>query len=267
MTEAPVSSVRVGRAVTFLRALYDEVKESNVPFMAASIAYYAFVSLLPLLVLAFMLATVVGGELLADYVVRLTASYLSPTGQQLLVESLTRASGRVELSLATLAVFLWATLRVFRGLDVAFSVLYDTHGSGGVLDQLLDGVVVLVALGLAIAGSVAVFVLVSALPTLPFSGIVDKVLLVAFLTVVFLPMYYFFPDADLSVGEVLPGAVVGAVGWTALQMGFRVYVNMSGQMELYGVIGGIILLVTWLYFGALVVLLGATVNVVVRRRP
>lgn len=56
--------------------------------------------------------------------------------------------------------------------------------------------------------------------------------------------------------------MVAVVGWTLLEVGFEIYVRMSSTAELYGVVG-IILLVTWLYVGALVVLFGATVNAVV----
>jgi membrane protein len=37
---------------------------------------------------------------------------------------------------------------------------------------------------------------------------------------------------------------------------------MTSASELYGVIGGVILFITWLYFGAVIILLGAATNVV-----
>lgn len=266
MSLTPVSSTRLDWTVAFLRDLYGEVRDSNVPFMAGSIAYSAFVSLLPLLVLALLVATAVGGQRVAELVVTLTEQYLSPAGQQLLADSLTRASEQAELSVLTVAVFLWATLRVFRGLDTAFSILYDTGRGEGLLHQLRDGAVVFASLMIAFAGTIAVNPLFNRLPPFPVPGVLETVSLVVFLLFAFLPMYYVFPDASLSVGDVLPGVVVAAVGWTALEIGFEFYVVISSKTELYGVIGGIILLVTWLYLGALVVLLGATVNAVLTKR-
>lgn len=262
MTELPVSSPRIDRTVSFLQEFYEEAKRSNVSFMAGSLAYSAFVSLFPLLLLLIIAATVVGGEAFADYVVGLTESYLSPSGQQLIVDSLTKANQRAQVSVLTLVVFLWASLRVFRGLDIAFSILYQTGEKGGLLDQVKDGLVVLTALTLALFGSIAIWVALATVPNLPLGPVLVELLLVPFLTLVFLPMYYVFPDTDLSLREVIPGAVVAAVGWTGLQAGFQFYVAVSDKTELYGVIGGVILIVTWLYFGALIVLVGATVNVV-----
>ncbi len=85
-------------------------------------------------------------------------------------------------------------------------------------------------------------------------------MLVGGLTIAFLPMYYFFPDVDVSVREVLPGVLVAAVGWAALQSLFQVYVALSSSSDSAGPIGAILLLLTWLYFGGLILLVGAVVN-------
>jgi len=88
----------------------------------------------------------------------------------------------------------------------------------------------------------------------------------AFLAVVFLPMYYLLPEPDIGLREALPGAAIAAVGWTLLQAGFQVYAASAGQFQVYGVIGGILLLVTWLYLAAVVVVVGGVVNVVLAGR-
>ena len=264
MSELTYASGQVTRLAEFLRSLYREVRDSNVPFMAGSIAYSAFVSLFPLLLLGVIAASAIGGEAFARYVVGLVEGYLTPSGQEALIESLTRANRRAQVSVFTLVVFLWATLRVFRGLDIAFSILYGTGGKYSLLDQVKDGLIVFTALAVAIAGMVSLLVFTPGFSNVlpfPFLG---ALLLVVFLTVVFLPMYYVFPDVDVTVGEILPGAVVAAVGWAILQQGFQIYVSLSDKVELYGILGAVLLLITWLYVGALIILLGGAVNVVGR---
>jgi hypothetical protein len=91
-------------------------------------------------------------------------------------------------------------------------------------------------------------------------GLVAPVVLIGGLSVTFLPMYYIFPDVDIAVREALPGAVLAAVGWVLLQVGFRAYTRIAGSYEAYGVLGGVLLLITFLYFGGLVLLVGAVVN-------
>jgi membrane protein len=255
---------RVGTATTVGRAVVTEFQEEQITFMARSVAYSAFVSLLPLLLLLLVVATTVGGESMAQSVLAVTERYLTPAGQNTITSSLTQASGQFSFSLLGIATLLWGVLNVFRGLDVAFSALYRQDSPDGLLGQVKDGLVVLGAILLGVVAMVAAGVAAAFLPDLPFVWVLN----VLFLLVV-LPMYYVFPDVPVSVREVLPGTVTAAVGFAALQALFGLYVSMAGANELYGAIGGIILLVTWLYFGAVVLLLGAALNVVLagRNRP
>lgn len=246
----------------FARAVVGTIRSKHVPFIAGSIAYSAFISLLPLLVLAVLVATAIGGDVVGQYVIELTEAYLSPAGQDAVVDALERATAQTGLSVLSVLVLLWAVLRLFRGLNLAFSILYGTDQETSMLDQLLEGIVVLVAISLAIAGTVAVVALFAVLPEFPYGPVVDKVILVGLLSLTLWPMYYVFPDVPHSAWEVLPGVVVAALGWTALAAGFQFYAALTSTTEIYGFIGGIILLLTWLYLGALVLLLGVTVNVV-----
>jgi membrane protein len=74
------------------------------------------------------------------------------------------------------------------------------------------------AIGLVVAVGVALAVLTLEVPLV---GVLGPLLLVAVLAVTFLPMYYVLPPVEVSVREVLPGAVAAAVGWVVLQTGFR----------------------------------------------
>jgi len=230
--------------------------------MAGSVAYSAFVSLLPLVLLSLLVASAVGGERIAALVLGLTGDYLTPTGQNLVIDSITRAADRVGLSALGVVVLLWGVLRVFRALDTAISTIYGTRRTDELIEQFRDGIVVLLSLGLALSGVVAVTLFFGAAPRVPFAVAVNQVLLVIGLIVTFVPVYYVFPDADVSLRETLPGAAVAAVGWVLLQTAFGLYVAYSSTAELYGVIGAVILLITWLYFGSLLLLVGAVTNAV-----
>ncbi|MEA5410083.1 YihY/virulence factor BrkB family protein [Haloarculaceae archaeon H-GB2-1] len=246
-----------------VRDVVSLAREHHLGFMAASIAYSAFLSLLPLLLLLVLLATVVAGQQTVQAIVGVTERYLSPAGQDLVRRSVTQSAQRVEFSVISVAVLVWGTLRVFRGLDIAFDTLYQPAREDGLLGQLRNGLVVLVAILLAtIAMAVAGGVL-ALLPWAPSSTALNVAALLVGLGIAFLPIFYVFPEVDVSLREVLPGTAVAALGWAALQGLFQLYVNLTSAGELYGVLGGVVLLITWLYFGSLVVLAGAAVNVVV----
>lgn len=253
----------VNRATSVLRAIFTEFRNEKISFMAGSIAYSAFVSLLPLLLLALLVATAVGGQALADNILGLTRQYLTPAAQELVTDALTQAAAqRAGFSILGFVVLLWSVLKVFRGLDVAFSSLYHTPKKNSIVDQVKDGLIVLGGIGIGVIAMVGAGVVVALLPEIPYIGVVSSLILLVALTIAFLPIYYVFPDVDVSVGDVLPGTIFAAVGWTLLQRLFQIYTTFSSTNEVYGVIGAVILLITWMYFAALVLLLGAAINVV-----
>ncbi len=242
------------------------VRERNLTFLAASIAYYAFVSLIPLMLLALVVASAVGGQAFADRVVSLAGQYLSGSGQQVVTEALTNAEGRVGASVVSLVALTWSGLKLFRGLDIAFDEVYGDEQQPGLAEQVRDALVVVVAVGAAATLVVAVALALRVIDLrIPYVNVLGTLALVAVLALAFLPLYYVLPPDEVTVREVLPGTVVAAVGWVLLQLGFRLYAANAGTYEAYGYIGGVLLFVTWLYFASIVVLLGAAVNAV--RQP
>ncbi|ELY88988.1 YhjD/YihY/BrkB family envelope integrity protein [Natrinema altunense] len=250
-----------GRGVPpFANAVVAGIREKNVTFMAAGIAYQAFISLIPLLVLVFFLVSFLGGEGLAQQVSSATEGFLPESGRILLEDGIEGSTGNAGTSIIGLLVLLWGSLKIFRGLDTAFSEIYASTEDNSLVDQVRDGAIVFGTIGVALAATGATSIVFAFFPTTLFIGLVNPLLLVGGLTIAFLPMYYFFPDVDVSVREVLPGVLVAAVGWAALQSLFQVYVALSSSSDSAGPIGAILLLLTWLYFGGLILLVGAVVN-------
>ena len=67
------------------------------------------------------------------------------------------------------------------------------------------------------------------------------------------------PCADSRADQ--PGSAVALVVWLAMSAGLRYYVsNFGNYSATYGSIGGVILLMLWLYLSGVVLLLGAEVN-------
>ncbi|NHN48322.1 YihY/virulence factor BrkB family protein [Halostella sp. JP-L12] len=249
------------------RSVIDLARDRNLTYLAAGIAYYAFVSIIPIVLLAVAVASFVGGQALAERVVSMLSQQLSSAGQDIVTQALTATSGRAGASIVGFVALTWSALKLFRGLDQAFDEVYADEMEASLLDQVKDALVVVVGIALAVGLVVAVGAALSILNLqIPFINVLGTVVLVAVLTLAFLPIYYVLPPVEVSVKEVLPGTVVAAVGWVLLQIGFRIYAANAGSYQAYGVIGAVLLFVTWLYFGSIVILLGAAVNAV-RRGP
>ena len=247
------------------RSLVAIARTEQLGFMAAAIAYYAFVSLVPLLLVTVAVASTVAGPAFAADVLAVAGGVLSPGAVDLLRNSLVDGAGRSGATVAGLAVLLWGGLRVFRGLDVAFARIYRVDAHRSFLTNVRDAAVALAAIGLAVGAVVAVTAL---LPLAGFSpgNPLQTLWLGVTLPVVFLPLYYVFPDCSVTVREVVPGAVLAGVGWALLGFLFGIYAGAADNFQLYGLLGGVLLALTWFYLGGLVLLSGATLNTVLAGR-
>ncbi|WP_049898243.1 YhjD/YihY/BrkB family envelope integrity protein [Halococcus agarilyticus] len=252
------------RAVTVGRAIVHELRVEKVTFVAGSIAYHAFVSLLPFLLLVIAVLSAVGNPP-EEAIVSLAGAVLTEDAGDALLRELDAAGASTGVSALGGVVLLWGALRIFRGLDTAFSAIYETEAHNTIADQFADAVVVFLTVGLAIAVAWGVdAVLATDGPGLG-AWLLERLVLVCGLGLVLLPMYYVFPDADVSIREVVPGVVVAAVGLVLFVSVFQFYAALrTGEDS--SVIVGILVLLTWLYVSGLIVLVGAAVNAVLSNR-
>lgn len=250
-----------------LEGVYRTASDREITFLAAGFAYYAFVSLIPLVLLALVVGSLLGGEALAQRLIDAAGDLLPAAGEELLTAALTTEAGRAEASIVALLVATWGGLKVFRGLSKAFDEVYGDAGESSLLAELRDGLVVILAVAGAIALMVAIGVVVGVIADeIPVAGSLGWLALLIGLFCAFLPIYYVLPPVEVRLAEVVPGALFAAVGWTILQAGFQLYAARAAQYEAYGAVGAVLLFVTWLYFAGILILLGAVLNVV-RARP
>lgn len=88
-----------------------------------------------------------------------------------------------------------------------------------------------------------------------------------FMILMFALLYKFAPAVknkiDLKLKDTVPGSIFTAIAWILLSVGFSFYVNNFGNYtKTYGSLGGIIILLIWLYMSSIVIVLGAEVNAV-----
>lgn len=248
-------------------SIYRTSSDRDLTLLAAGFAYYAFVSLIPLVLLVLVVGSLLDGEAIAEQLILLAGDALPAAGEELVTDALTTEAGRAEATIVAVVVAAWGALKVFRGLSLAFDRVYATEEEDSFVEQIADGIVVIVA---GVGGLVLMVVVGAVLGllagTVPFVGFFGWIALFVGLVAVFVPMYYTLPPIPITLNEALPGAVFAAVGWLLLQAGFQLYAANAGRYAAYGALGAIILFVTWLYFAGILLLLGAVLNVV-RSRP
>ena len=78
----------------------------------------------------------------------------------------------------------------------------------------------------------------------------------AFLMIV----YRYLTNVPLHRGDVMPGAVVGAVLFQVSLQALPLYLRFSGQLLALRAFGGLVILLVWLYLMANIIVLGAEIN-------
>lgn len=82
-------------------------------------------------------------------------------------------------------------------------------------------------------------------------------------------MYWVVPNTTprLKIINVIPGACFATVGWLVLTSGFSIYINNFGNYgATYGSIGGVIVLMLWLYATGILLIFGGLINATMQRR-
>ncbi len=241
-----------------VRSVVREAQEKEVSFLAASIAFYAFFSVIPVLMLFLAVASAVGGEALEGRILDFVGVYLSPEGEVVVDQALTSPAGRLGASIVSVAALSWSALKVFRAVDIAFDRIYEAEERATLGRRLVNGGVVLGAVGVGLLLMV-VFRALAASLGVPYVG---WLVLFGGLVAVFAPFYYIMPPFSVTVRDILPGTVVSVFGWLLLQGLFGVYASAAFRYQAYGFLGAVLLFLLWLYFGAMALLLGAVVNAV-----
>ena len=75
--------------------------------------------------------------------------------------------------------------------------------------------------------------------------------------------YYLLPDVEQQFKFITPGSVAGSIFWLLATWGFTFYVEHFANYNVaYGSLAGIAILLTWLYIGGLIFILGGEMNAI-----
>jgi membrane protein len=165
---------------------------------------------------------------------------------------------------------LWSASAGVGALIEGLNVAYDEEEARGFVK--LKALTLLLTLGM-IVGVIVAAVLIVALPValdfLAFAPWVETligVLKFVPLGLLFLGglaiLYRYGPDRDdAELAWITPGALLALVAWLIMSIGFSLYVaNFGSYNETFGSLAGVIVLLTWMWLSAYIVLIGAEVN-------
>jgi membrane protein len=241
------------------------------PHLAAMIAYFALLSLVPLVFLALALLGLFGRVDESTYLVTELNKVLPSAS----IEQIVRVVNDIRDNAATLGLIggvflLWTSISLFSVLESAFNIVYGRpnraflHGKG-IAVIVMFGTLITLFVGLVI-GTVGFRLLHDAAPGFvgnEWVGYFLSLLLSTASVFVFLvSTYYLLTNVELTFREVLPGAILGSV---LLQVSFQalpLYVALSQRDEVLTLraLGAPVILLIWLYVMANAIVFGAEFN-------
>ena len=239
------------------------------PHLAAMVAYYALLSLVPFMFLAVSLLGLVGQLSASSYMIR-ELGYILPgqSTHDLLqpVRSVQRNAGT--LGIIGLLGIVWASLGFYSALESALNIVFRVQNRAFLHQKW-------VTFSLVVSSVVVLFA--SLLTTIAATGWVDRhaphliqLNVAAYLAtmaassigsfIFLMAIYRYLTNVELHRGDVWPGALVGAGLFQASFQALPLYLRFSDQLLALRAFGGLVILLVWLYLMANIIVLGAEIN-------
>jgi len=270
-------------------------REQGMTDWAATLSYHAILSLVPILLVAAAVTTLVGASslpgtvadefvgLLRDHTSSRTADASADGVRELVADALDQAKGGASVALVlSVALALNGASGAFAAAGRALNQVHHVNESRGFvrhkLADMATALLVILVLGLAaatvlIAGGIGD----SLFSTLGLGDVARTVwnvlrwpICVLLLIVALGVVYRRAPDLDRGEGlEPVPFVTVGAVAalvlWCLSSAGFVLYVQIAGFGSAYGALGGAVVLLFYLWISAAAFLLGAELDAEIER--
>jgi membrane protein len=251
-----------------------ETSEDDCLGLAAQLAYYLLLALVPAIVFLVALASFFPSDTVAQMVGSLRA-FAPGDVVQIVEEQLQRVANGQQGGLLTVGIgmALWSSSAAIVSVTGAMNRAYDIDESRPWwkvrliaialtlgLSMFLIAAVVLVMVGPTLAGQLASSLGLGAAFEWGWKLLQWPVVFVL-VAIALALLNYFAPDAEQDWEWITPGAVLSTLLWLIASLAFKIYLsNVADYNATYGSLGGVIVLMLWFYLSALAVLVGSEMN-------
>jgi len=262
------------KKAVLLRA-WKEASADNIGLVAAGVAFYGFLAIVPLLGALVLTYGIFADPHSVVATVQQLTEVMPADAARLIGEQLAGvvqgSDGKKGLGLlVALGVALFGARNGAGAVVTALNIAYEETEKRGFI--MLNLTALAITAGMVLVGLAAI-VAISALgllddllagtPGLAIAGrIVSYVLFLLAAAAAVATLYRFGPSRAKPMWQwITPGSIFTAIGWLVLTLGFGVYVASFGNYNAtYGSLGAVVVLLTWLYLSSYVLLLGAELN-------
>ena len=270
---------RKGSALQTIKRTLSEFSEDNLTDSAAALTYYAILSIFPALLALVAIVGLVGDPHTVTKEMTTLVTSIGPASAaqtfKAPIEGLTKSSGTAGILLIVgIASALWTASGYVGAFMRASNVIYEVEEGRSIIKlrplQMLVTLVLVVLLALVLVALVLTGPLASKVGSAVGIGstavtvwnIAKWPVLLIVVSFMIALLYYASPNAKLrSLRSIVPGAFLAVVVWLVASAAFAFYVaNFGSYNKTYGIIGGIIIFLVWMWITNVAILLGAEVN-------
>ena len=256
-----------------------KVNNDDIFALGAQLAYYLILSFFPFLI---FLMTLVGFSKLNSADILDGLRTILPNNVFQLVDTTvveivdTQNAGLLG---ASIVLTMWSASSGFRAVIKGVNKAYDIEEHRSFIKRafiaifftLALALIIMLALALLVFGELIGKYLIS---ILPFHNIITiiwnvsrYIVVVLIMSWIFAGIYRYTPAKKIPWREVFPGAIVSTLGWIIVSLAFSYYINnIANYSRLYGSVGAVFILMTWLYITSMILILGAEINSVLSMR-
>lgn len=261
----------IRKGYLILKNFSAQMKKQNISAYAASIAFFFFLSVVPMLIMlcAIIPYTPLTEKNLVEAVTEVVPDMAVPLTVSLISDVYERSSGVMSIAIiATIWSAAKGVMALMRGLNAVNGVEekrnYFVVRAIACLYTVVMLIVVILSLFINVFGNQLVDLALHRFPVLQdlVSFIMNFRFLVvwAVLTLLFAAVYAYVPDERLKFREQIPGAAFAAVVWSVFSWGFSIYVTYGNSYGIYGSLSIIIIVLIWMYFCMYIIMIGAYLN-------
>jgi membrane protein len=260
---------------TLVRKLFRRISDNAATDRAAQLSYYFLFALFPFLFFVVTLAAYLPVAGSVDEVMGRLGPLMPEAAEQIIGDQLKTLATQQRPHLLTvgLALAVWSASRGVDALRTSLNLSYDvkesrkwwrTQGIALTVTVVTSALMLLAVAGLALGGNAGLW-LARELGVDRFWpllwGWMRWPITALGVMLVFALLYFFLPDVKQEWRFITPGSVLGTLLWLAASWGFATYAdNFGSYNKTYGSIGGVIILMTWLYFTGFIFVLGGELN-------
>ena len=261
-----------------LKATFAAFAEDKAPRLAAAIAYSTIMSIAPLFIVLIAVAGAFLGshsevqKQLVDQISKSAGASAGDTVRQIVESSYHKPRQGLAAQIIGWIAFAFGASGLFASLQDGLNAVWHVESTkGGWVRMLRDraasfGMILVVGFLLLItfiANSAIAFISAHFLSQIPFAAnpvvitVINQVVSLIVVTVIFALIYKVLPDVHVTWRDVWIGAVVTAVLFLIGEALISIYLAIGGVASAYGAAGSILVALLWIYYSAMILLLGA----------